>query len=134
MARNHEFLYNKTVDYFFINYFCTFCVNILCNNILFMYKNYRPSIFSVLLQLKDLILLKELNWLPLQSRITYHVALLVFKIHNDLAPNYLKTILLFTSNSRYTASSIAWWYSAGFECRRSQVQSPVKDRVIPKTL
>ena len=41
-------------------------------------------------------LLNELNWLPLQSRITYHVALLVFNVHNDLAPNYLNTILLFT--------------------------------------
>ena len=50
-------------------------------------------------------LFKELNWLPLQSRITYHVALLVFKIHNDLAPNYLNTILLFTSNSRYELRS-----------------------------
>ena len=41
-------------------------------------------------------LFNELNWLPLQSRITYHVALLVFKIHTALAPNYLNTILLFT--------------------------------------
>jgi len=32
-------------------------------------------------------LFKELNWLPLQSRITDYVAVLVFKIHNDLAPN-----------------------------------------------
>ena len=46
-------------------------------------------------------LFKELNWLPLQSRINYNVSLLVFKIHNDLAPNYLNTVLLFTSNSRY---------------------------------
>ena len=45
------------------------------------------------------------NGLPLQSRITYHVALLVCKIHNDLAPNYLNTILLFTSNSRYELRS-----------------------------
>ena len=50
-------------------------------------------------------LINELNWLPLQSRITYHVVLLVFKIHNDLAPNYLNTILLFTSNSRYELHS-----------------------------
>ena len=48
---------------------------------------------------------KELNWLLLQSRITYHVALLVFKIHNDLVPHYLNTILLFTSNSRYELRS-----------------------------
>ena len=50
-------------------------------------------------------LFNELNWLPLQSCITYHVELLVFKIHNDLAPNYLNTILLFTSNSRYELCS-----------------------------
>jgi len=45
-------------------------------------------------------LFNELNVLPLQCRITYHVTLLVF-IHTALAPNYLNTILLFTSNSRY---------------------------------
>ena len=31
-------------------------------------------------------LFKELDWLPLQSRITYHGVLLVFKIHTALAP------------------------------------------------
>jgi len=50
-------------------------------------------------------LFKELNWLHLQSRISYHVALLVFKIHTALAPKYLNTILLFTSNSRYELRS-----------------------------
>ena len=50
-------------------------------------------------------LFNELNLLPLQSRITYHVALPVFKIHYYLAPNYLNTILLFTSNSRYELRS-----------------------------
>ena len=50
-------------------------------------------------------LFNELNWLPLQSSITYHVTLLVFKIHTALAPNYLNTILLFTSNSRYELRS-----------------------------
>ena len=29
-----------------------------------------------------------------------------------------------------TASSIAQWYSTGFECGRSRVQSPVKDRLL----
>ena len=43
--------------------------------------------------------------MTIQSRITYHVALLVFKIHTDLAPNYLNTILLFISNSRYELRS-----------------------------
>ena len=50
-------------------------------------------------------LFKELDWLPLQSRITYHGVLLVFKIHTALAPNYLNTILLFTSNSCYELRS-----------------------------
>ena len=30
----------------------------------------------------------------------------------------------------HTASSIAQWQSAGFECGRSRVQSPVKDRLL----
>jgi len=50
-------------------------------------------------------LFNELNWLPLHSRITHHVALLVFKIHTALAPNDLNTILLFTSNIRYELRS-----------------------------
>mgnify|MGYP000326075961 CR=1 FL=1 len=52
-------------------------------------------------------LFKELNLLPIQSCITYHVALLVFKIHTDIASYYLNTIhvLLFTSNSRYELRS-----------------------------
>ena len=50
------------------------------------------------------LLFKELNWLTLQSRITYHVALLFFKIHNDLAPNYLKhyTTIYFKQSLRIT--------------------------------
>ena len=39
----------------------------------------------------------------------------------------------FNPQSR-TASSIAQWQSAGFEYGRSRVQSPVKNRVISKTL
>ena len=39
----------------------------------------------------------------------------------------------FNPQSR-TASSIAQWQSVGFECGRSWIRSPVKDRVIPKTL
>jgi len=57
-------------------------------------------------------LVNELNWLPLQSRITYHVALLVFKINNDLTPSYLNTILLFTSNSRKELRSESRWHLA----------------------
>ena len=46
-------------------------------------------------------------------------------------PNYFSCMVYY--NYR-TASSIAQWQSAGFECGRSRVQSPVKDHVIPKTL
>ena len=49
------------------------------------------------------LLFKELNWLPLQIRIKYHVALLVFKILINLAPCYLQNkttvLLIFTANS-----------------------------------
>ena len=58
------------------------------------------------------LLFKEFNWLTLQSHITYHVALLVFKIHTDLAPYYLKTILLFISNSRYELRSESRYHLA----------------------
>jgi len=44
-------------------------------------------------------LFNELNWLPLQSRITYHVVLLVFKIHTALAPNYLNTTTIYFKQS-----------------------------------
>ena len=51
-------------------------------------------------------LFNELNWLPLQSHTTCHLALLVFKIHNDLAPHYVKAIILFfTSKNRYKLRS-----------------------------
>ena len=58
------------------------------------------------------LLFKELNWLHLQSRIIYHVTLLVFKIRNDLAPNYLNNILLFTSNSGYELRSESRYHLA----------------------
>ena len=46
-------------------------------------------------------------------------------------------VYIFSCDIKYclkTTSTIAQWYSAGFECGRSRVQSPVKNRVIPKTL
>jgi len=49
LARNHEHVDNKTVDYFFHQLVKHIFV---CNAILLMHKT---SIFSVLLQLKDLI-------------------------------------------------------------------------------
>ena len=48
LARNHEHLHNKTVDYCFHQ----LVLHILCN---FCAVTYRPSMFSVLLQLRDLI-------------------------------------------------------------------------------
>ena len=37
--------------------------------------------------------LKSLHWLPVDQRITYKIALLVYKSLNDLSPPYLKNIL-----------------------------------------
>jgi len=45
----------KQLIIIFINQFSTFCVNFLYNDILYMNTAYRPSTFSVLLQLKNLI-------------------------------------------------------------------------------
>ena len=48
LSRNHEYLHNSTVDYssyFSLTSFAHF-------DILLMHKTYRPSIFSILLQLK----------------------------------------------------------------------------------
>jgi len=50
LARNHELLHNKTVDYFAQQLVLHFLFGIL-----FMHKTYRPSIVSVVLQFKDLI-------------------------------------------------------------------------------
>ena len=52
LARNHEHLHNKTVDYICHQLVLCVCV---CNDILLMHTTYRPSTFSVLLQLEDFI-------------------------------------------------------------------------------
>jgi len=55
LARNHDHLHNITVDYSFHQLVLhILCVNLLCNDFLLMHTTYRPSTFSVLLQL-DLI-------------------------------------------------------------------------------
>ena len=45
---------------------------------------------------KDLF--NELNWLTFPERVTFQKAVLVYKIINDLSPEYLKNIFTFTSN------------------------------------
>ena len=55
LARTHEHLHNKTVDYFFHQLVLHILCKRLCINILLMHKTYRPSRLSVLLQLKVLI-------------------------------------------------------------------------------
>jgi len=42
-------------NFFFLQLVRTFGVNILCSDILLMHKTYRPSTFSVVLQLEDLL-------------------------------------------------------------------------------
>jgi hypothetical protein len=38
-------------------------------------------------------ILKELHWLPIQSRIQFKLGLIVFKALNNLAPSYLQDLL-----------------------------------------
>ncbi|KAK3730504.1 hypothetical protein QZH41_015707 [Actinostola sp. cb2023] len=41
----------------------------------------------------SLDILKSLHWLPVRARINYKILLLVFKVRNGLAPNYLADLL-----------------------------------------
>ena len=49
--------------------------------------------------------LKELHWLPIESRIKFKIMLLTFKSLNDLAPQYLKSLLPLQTHSRQLRSS-----------------------------
>ena len=46
-------------------------------------------------------LLKILHWLPIEKRITYKVACLVFKCFNDTAPSYLSRHVIPYKQERY---------------------------------
>jgi len=47
--------------------------------------------------------LRDLNWLPVQQRITYKLCLLMHLVHNDRAPVYLADSITATANiSRHT--------------------------------
>ena len=48
-----EITNSYTIKQWIIFWISTFCVNCVCNDILLMNTTYRPSIFSVLLQLKQ---------------------------------------------------------------------------------
>ena len=46
--------------------------------------------------------LKRLNFLPVKFRIQYKIALMVFKCINNIAPDYLSSIIKFRSPNRYS--------------------------------
>ena len=46
-------------------------------------------------------LLKQLHWLPVERRITYKVALIVFKCMHKIAPEYLISLLSMPHRSNY---------------------------------
>ena len=46
-------------------------------------------------------MLNTLKWLPFIKRSEYHIAILVFKASNNLAPNYILNILTFSNNKSY---------------------------------
>lgn len=49
--------------------------------------------------------LKQLHWLPITQRIQYKIALLIFKCLNDLAPEYLASLITIKENTRQLRSS-----------------------------
>ena len=50
-------------------------------------------------------LLKELHWLPVERRISYKVALIVYKCMHKIAPEYLITLLSMPQRSNYSLRS-----------------------------
>ena len=50
-------------------------------------------------------LLKELHWLPIESRIDFKVLLFVYKARNNLAPPYLSSLLSSSTSGRSLRSS-----------------------------
>ncbi len=57
------------------------------------------------------IMLKDLKWLPLTKRITYHTHILMFKCINGLAPNYLSRNFKYVNhcyNIRYQVKQVLY--------------------------
>ena len=50
-------------------------------------------------------LFSELNWLTFDNRCKYHAAIVVYKCMHNMAPDYLKDIVTFCSNSKYMLRS-----------------------------
>jgi len=50
-------------------------------------------------------LFQQLSWLPFSHRYKYHIAILVFKSLNGLAPIYINDLLTLSSNERYQLRS-----------------------------
>ena len=50
-------------------------------------------------------LLKELHWLPVERRISYKVALIVYKCMHKIAPEYLISLLSMPHRSNYSLRS-----------------------------
>jgi hypothetical protein len=50
-------------------------------------------------------LIKELHWLPVQKRIVFKLALIIYKCMNDCAPHYLSSVLERPHTSRYALRS-----------------------------
>ena len=48
---------------------------------------------------------KQLSWLPIRTRFTYHIAIQVYKAINKLAPEYFCKLITISENSRYPLRS-----------------------------
>jgi hypothetical protein len=83
--------------------------------------------------------LKQLHWLPIESRIRYKVLLLCYKIICGLAPRYFEGILLLKTNQRQMRSSGLVQYSVkrtrtGFGDRSFSSCTPLLWTSLPQRL
>jgi hypothetical protein len=65
------------------------------------------------------ILFRELQWLPFIDRCHYHIALLVYKTCNNMAPIYMNNVLKFSENESHNL--------------RSESNKQLSLQIIPKT-
>ena len=54
---------------------------------------------------ESLELLKKLEWLPIESRISHDKMVLVYKVLNNMCPVYLNDLLRYKENSVYNIRS-----------------------------
>ena len=95
----------------YIDYCCTAwgnCSNTNLNKIQKLQNRYARLVLNTDYTSSQCSMLTTLNWQSVEQRIKYHKCLLVYKIQNNLSPNYLKPLSvtrLVPYNTRYAVNS-----------------------------